>query len=396
MKLSLRDASIGAFGFNSLEAVAAQPITRSPGISLASWRETPGFGLLDWQDEPADACSEHRHGYARRACVVAVAAAGAVAVECRRGPAWLTPGWVRDVPEDVYYSADTVSTAGGQGVFAAPGATRGSVPMTRLIARRWRCGSAGARTVQARPRAAVSESKFDDVDPDGFYAPFIERMSSLVSPASGAGDGSGLAGPQCDSPQMAAFWSGRTPRRVGLWLPDVDRRRGWFATDVSRAELRRNPTDHCGDRHGICPPRHAPADTWGTFFWRGENPDQPFTKPDADIKRPSAGRVLSTTAQLGERTCDHHLLGPSNESRGHGRAVGELQRYARQASGVRVSLRLTRTIGPTRARSWNMGRWSTTPSWSFSAADRHAVLHSCAAEAYFTGRRPLTGGPAPL
>ena len=56
-------------------------------------------------------------------------------------------------------------------------------------------GSAHARSVDAlgdgEDPLAVSESSFDDVDADSFYAPFIERMAELEV-TRGCGDASGF------------------------------------------------------------------------------------------------------------------------------------------------------------------------------------------------------------
>ena len=120
------------------------------------------------------------------------------------GPAFAQPGGFGDLAEDVYYSVP-VSTLAGQGVFAGTGCDDGFCPSDAIDRKTMAVWV--VRVLDGEDPAAVSESRFDDVDPDGFYAPFIERMFELEL-TQGCGDGSGFCPDRnVTRAHMAAFLS---------------------------------------------------------------------------------------------------------------------------------------------------------------------------------------------
>ena len=214
--------------------------------------------------------------------LVAVAAAVAVVPS---GPAFAQPGGFGDVPEDVYYSVP-VSTLAGQGVFAGTGCNEGFCPgdaIDRKTMAVW-----VVRVLDGKDPAAVSESRFDDVDPDGFYAPFIERMFEL-GVTSGCGDGSGFCPDRnVTRAEMAVFLSRayKLPDGPDPGFADVPDD-AWFAADVARLAASKI-TEGCGDSTAFCPSRDTTRAHMATFLWRGENRSED-TKPTATQEALAAG-----------------------------------------------------------------------------------------------------------
>ena len=161
-----------------------------------------------------------------------------------------------------------VSTLAGQGVFAGTECADGFCPRDPIDRKTMAVWI--VRVLDGQNPAAVSESRFDDVDPDGFYAPFIERMADL-GVTRGCGDRSGFCPDRNVSrAEMAAFLSrAYQARRARPGLRRCLRRR--LVRD------RRSPAggveDHRGlpRPHGVLPePGHHPAQM-ATFLWRAQN-----------------------------------------------------------------------------------------------------------------------------
>ena len=149
-----------------------------------------------------------------------------------------------DTPTDAYYAGPLAELA-EQGVFAGTLCEDGfcpEEPVDRKTMAVW-----VVRVLDGRDPSAVSESRFSDVDADGFEAPFIERMFEL-GVTQGCGDGSGFCP---DDPvtraQMAVFLSrafdlpeGRDP---GFSDVPAD---AWYAADVAKLAAS-SITRGCGD-----------------------------------------------------------------------------------------------------------------------------------------------------
>ena len=127
------------------------------------------------------------------------------------------------------------------------------------------------RVLDGQNPAAVSESRFDDVDPDGFYAPFIERMADL-GVTRGCGDRSGFCPDRNVSrAQMAAFLSRayQLPDGPDPGFADVSDD-AWYATDVARLAASKI-TVGCRDRTVFCPSQDTTRAQMATFLWRAQN-----------------------------------------------------------------------------------------------------------------------------
>ena len=183
-----------------------------------------------------------------------------------------------DTPTDTYYS-EPVAQLAEQGVFADTLCESGFCPheaIDRKTMAVW-----VVRMLDGQEPASVSESRFSDVDVDGFHAPFIERMFE-IGVTKGCGDGSGFCS---DRPvtraQMAVFLSraydlpdGPEP---GFSDVPVD---AWYATDVAKLAAS-GITKGCGDGTGFCPSRDTTRAQMATFLWRATGLD-PI--PDARLQ----------------------------------------------------------------------------------------------------------------
>ena len=90
-----------------------------------------------------------------------------------------------DVPDDAYYTVPVTELA-NDGVFAGTGCDTGfcpGEPMDRATMAVWM-----VRVLDGQDPPAVSQTRFNDVDPTSFHAPFIERMAEL-GVTGGCGDG---------------------------------------------------------------------------------------------------------------------------------------------------------------------------------------------------------------
>ena len=170
-----------------------------------------------------------------------------------------------DTPTDTYYS-EPVAQLAEKGVFAGTLCDGGFCPheaIDRKTMAVW-----VVRMLDGQEPAAVSESRFSDVDVEGFHAPFIERMFKMEV-TTGCGDGSGFCPDRAVTrAQMAVFLSraydlpdGPEP---GFSDVPVD---AWYATDVARLAAS-GITKGCGDGTGFCPGRDTSRAQMATFLWR--------------------------------------------------------------------------------------------------------------------------------
>ena len=128
------------------------------------------------------------------------------------------------------------------------------------------------RTLEGQDPPTVGKPRFDDIDADSFYAPFIERMAEMGI-TSGCGDGTRFCPDQhVTRAQMAVFLA----RAYGLAAgpdpgfadvaPDA-----WYRREV--AGLAASEITHgCGDGTRFCPDQDVTRAQMATFLWRAENP----------------------------------------------------------------------------------------------------------------------------
>ena len=171
-----------------------------------------------------------------------------------------------DTAAGAYY-AESVSQLGERGVFAGTLCEGGFCPdeaLDRKTMAVW-----VVRVLDGEDPAAVSGSRFSDVDADSFYAPFVERMF-VLGVTRGCGDGSVFCP---DDPvtrsQMAVFLSRAfdLPEGPDPGFSDVPAG-AWYAAEVAGLAAS-GITRGCGDGSVFCPaPRHDPGPD-GHFFVPG-------------------------------------------------------------------------------------------------------------------------------
>ena len=206
-------------------------------------------------------------GSARRVAAAAGAVVavlvGSVAVAA---PVAGQPGGFGDVPVDAGYSV-SVSALAELGVFAGTECAGGFCPdadIDRKTVAVWI-----VRLVDGRDPPVVAQSRFDDVDAAGFYAPFIERMVEL-GVSSGCGDRSGFCpDSRVSRAHMAAFVSKayELPNAADPGFSDVAAD-VWWAVHVARL-AGSGITAGCGD--GLfCPERSTTRAETAAFLHRAE------------------------------------------------------------------------------------------------------------------------------
>ena len=202
-----------------------------------------------------------------RVAVVAVLAAAVVAV-ASSGGAVAQPGGFGDVPDDAFYSV-AVSTLADRGVFDGTHCGEGFCPgglIDRKTMAVWT-----VRLLDGGDPPAVSQTRFDDVDPESFQARFIERLAEL-GVTRGCGDGSGFCpGRDTTRAEMAVFLSRayELPDGPDPGFADVPGD-AWYAADVARLAAS-GITVGCGDGSGFCPGRDTSRAEMATFLYRAEN-----------------------------------------------------------------------------------------------------------------------------
>ena len=189
----------------------------------------------------------------------------------RAAPLAPTPvlvGGFTDVANGAYYTQPVV-TLSGRGVFArtecAPQGFCPGDPIDRKTMAVWM-----VRLLEGRDPSAVSASRFEDVDPSGFYAPFIERLAELEV-TSGCGDSEFCPDSTVTRAQVAVLLARAYELAEGPDPGFVDVRAGaWYADRVARLAAS-GITSGCGSG----PPRFCPDDKvtraqMATFLYRAE------------------------------------------------------------------------------------------------------------------------------
>lgn len=177
-----------------------------------------------------------------------------------------------DVAAGAYYAAPVAHLHSG-GVLGGTLCSDGfcpSEPIDRKTLAVW-----VVRVLDGEDPLQVTESRFDDVDPAGFHARFIERLSDLGVTA-GCGDGSGFCPDRRVSrAQMAVFLSRAydLPEGPDPGFSDVAAD-AWYAADVARLAAS-GITTGCDDGTGFCPGRDTTRAEMATFLHRAETREVP-------------------------------------------------------------------------------------------------------------------------
>ena len=204
----------------------------------------------------------------RIAAVVAVAAAALLAVPL--ASAFAQTDRFDDVADGAYYT-EAVADLDRQGVFVGTECEEGFCPGTPIDRKTMAVWV--VRTLEGQdPPTGSRKPRFDDIDADSFYAPFIERMAE-VGITLGCGDGTRFCPDQhVTRAQMAVF----LVRAYGLAAgpgpvfadvaPDA-----WYGHDVARLAAS-GITLGCGDGTRFCPDQDVARAEMATFLWRAEDP----------------------------------------------------------------------------------------------------------------------------
>ena len=198
------------------------------------------------------------------AVLVCAVSVSVVAVPVAAQEAGSGSGGFGDVAQDAFY-ADAVEALASGGVFAGTECAEGfcgDEVIDRKTMAVW-----VVRTVDGEDPAAVTVSRFDDVDASGFHAPFIERMAALNVTA-GCGDGSGFCPDDTvDRAQMAVFLSRAFDLADGPdpGFGDVPAT-AWFAAEVAKLAAS-GITVGCGGSN-FCPDRATKRAEMAVFLAR--------------------------------------------------------------------------------------------------------------------------------
>ena len=195
-------------------------------------------------------------------------------------PAAAQTGVFDDVVDDAYYSVPVAALA-EDGVFAGTECDDGGFCPSESLDRQtmavWT-----VRVLDGADPAAVSARRFADVEPDGFYAPFIERMAELGVTA-GCGDGTGFCpDASVTRAQMAVFLTRAFSLAPGPdpGFTDVPADAWYF--DQMTALAASGITKGCGDGTRFCPERDTTRAQMATFLYRAlhrDGSDQPVRVP---------------------------------------------------------------------------------------------------------------------
>ncbi len=180
--------------------------------------------------------------------------------------AHLQQGGFGDLAEGAFYST-AVSALAAQGVFEGTDCGEGfcpDEPIDRETMAVWT-----VRVVDGVDPPAGTGGRFDDVDPDSFYAPFTERMAQLRITL-GCGDGTGFCPADAVTrAQMAVFLSrafNLTDGPASGFADVADD--AWYATEVARLAAS-GITRGCGDGTRFCPGQPTTRAQMATFLYRG-------------------------------------------------------------------------------------------------------------------------------
>ena len=196
-----------------------------------------------------------------------------------------------DVPDGVYYTTPVIELEQA-GVFDGTGCVAGFCPdeaIDRKTMAVW-----VVRILDYEDPPSVSGSRFEDVDADGFHAPFIERMAEL-GVTRGCGDGSVFCpDDHVTRAQMAAFISRAyvLPAAPDPGFVDVPADT-WYAEEVARL-AGSGITKGCGDGSRFCPGDDTTRGQMATFLYRAEYGD-----PLPDTTKENGDAPADTTTTTG-------------------------------------------------------------------------------------------------
>ena len=179
------------------------------------------------------------------------------------------------------------------------------------------------RVLDGEDPPVVTQTRFNDVDAAGFYAPFVERMADL-GVTGGCGDGSGYCPDATVTRwQMAVFLSRAydLPEGPDPGFSDVPAD-VWYAPAVARLTAS-GITSGCGDGTGFCPAGDTTRAQMATFLWRAEN------RADAASYKALTAGLVHTCAIGSDDTiaCWGNVIGQADAPSGTFKAVAAGQNH---------------------------------------------------------------------
>ena len=220
------------------------------------------------------------HQATLRRLVVGLVAA-LVASLLAAAPAAAQTGVFDDVVDDAYYSVPVAALA-EDGVFAGTECgDSGFCPSDSLDRQTMAVWT--VRVLDGADPAAVSATRFADVQADSFFAPFIERMAELGVTA-GCGDGTAFCpDASVTRAQMAVFLTRAFSLAPGPdpGFSDVPADAWYF--DQMTALAASGITKGCGDGTVFCPDRDTSRAQMATFLYRAlhrEGSEEPVRVPN--------------------------------------------------------------------------------------------------------------------
>ncbi len=245
------------------------------------------------------------------AAAVAVVAAATVAVIVATTPAAAQTSGFGDVPTDAYY-ATPVAELHAEGVFNGTLCDDGFCPWEPIDRKTMAVWI--VRVLDGQDPPAITQSRFDDVDPASFHARFIERMAEL-GVTRGCGDLSGFCPDRNVSrAQMAVFLSRayNLPPGPDPGYEDVPDD-AWYADDVARLAAS-GITVGCDD--GVfCPSRDTTRGQMATFLHRAIDGSSSLDVEEDVVQDRGRARALEAEGSEGDgihgpRTIVVHSCGP--------------------------------------------------------------------------------------
>ncbi len=235
--------------------------------------------------------------------VVATAVPIVVVINTLVMPAGAQTSGFGDVPDDAYF-ATPVADLHAEGVFNDTLCDEGfcpGVPIDRRTMAVWTI-----RVLDGQDPSAITQSRFDDVDPTSYHAPFIERMAELRV-TRGCGDSSRFCPDRnVTRAEMAAFLS-RAFNLLDAANPGFDDvpDGAWYASDVAKLAAS-GITVGCGANR-FCPDRNVTRGEMATFLHRANERHKRIESirysPSDDTAESTGQLTLGHEVQQGTALC---------------------------------------------------------------------------------------------
>ena len=242
------------------------------------------------------------------AAAVATAVPIVVVISTLAMPAAAQTSGFGDVPDDAYFTTP-VADLHAEGVFNDTLCEEGfcpGVPIDRRTMAVWTI-----RVLDGQDPPAITQSRFDDVDPASYHAPFIERMAELEV-TRGCGDPSRFCPDRnVTRAEMAAFLS-RAFNLLDAANPGFDDvpDGAWYASDVAKLAAS-EITVGCGGTR-FCPDRNVTRAEMATFLHRAiSGGGGQISETERDVLGASRSRATEIERDTASIDLEVHYCGQS-------------------------------------------------------------------------------------